>query len=158
MELKDILIDQSKLPARKQNPFKVLVKNASENQANEDFDTLFRTFFTQESLYFISPVREDWQNAVPFIGQIQEQPCIFTFTDLAIAFDFCMKHQEFKWENDQAFIMHLPIDECIGMFKDLAGKGVFGIRINEGSSGFFIPMSHLEGIIEHLTPTSKEEK
>ncbi len=158
MELKDILIDQSKLPARKQNPFKVLVKTALENKSDEDFNHLFHTFFTQENLYFISPQREDWQNAVPFIGQIQEQPCIFTFTDISIAFDFCMNNNGFRWENDQAFVMHLPMNECIPMFKELATRGVFGIRINEGSSGFFVPMSHLEGILEHLNSTPKEEQ
>lgn len=150
LALKDILIDQSKLTARKLNPFKVLVENATTNKANEDFDKLFGTFFNQESLYFVSMFREDWKNATPFIGQIQDQPCIFTFTDVAIAFDFCMKHKEFQWDGDKAFIMHLPMDESIVMFKDLAQKGIFGIRINEGSSGFFIPMGHLEGILEHV--------
>lgn len=150
IELKDILIDQSKLPQRKLNPFKALVENASTSKENEDFDKLFGTFFGLENLYFVSMFREDWKNATPFIGMIQEQPCIFTFTDITIAFDFCMKHKEFHWENDKAFIMHLPMDECIGMFKDLAQKGIFGIRINEGSAGFFVPMDHLKGILEHI--------
>jgi hypothetical protein len=155
MELKDILIDQSKMTARKLNPFKALVENATKNKTDEEFNTLFTTFFKLENLYFVAPPREDWQNSGPFIGNINKQPCIFTFTDITMAFDFCMNTKGFQWEKDKAFIMHLPMAECIPLFKELARKGIFGIRINEGSTGFFLPMSHLEGILEHISPAKK---
>lgn len=139
--------------ARKLNPFKVLAETANEEKTNEAFDDLFKTFFGLENLYFVSPKREDWQNAGPFIGMINEQPCIFAFTDLAIAFDFCMSTPGFQWENESAFIMHLPMNECVIMFRQLAKNGVFGIRINEKTTGFFLPMSHLDGIIENVMPS-----
>ncbi len=150
MELKDILIDKSKMGARTLNPFKDLVTRASEEQTDEAYNALFRRFFNLENLYFVAPPREDWDKSGPFIGNIKNQPCIFAFTDIAIAFDFCMNTKGFQWENESAFIMHLPMNECIPMFQQLLKNGVFGIRINEGSSGFFIPLDHLEGILAHL--------
>lgn len=150
MELKDILIDKSKLGARKLNPFKELVLKANDEKTDEAYDALFRRFLHLENLYFVAPPREDWEKSGPFIGNIKDQPCIFAFTDLAIAFDFCMNTKGFQWENESAFIMHLTMDECIMMFRQLHKNGVFGIRINEGSTGFFLPFTHLDGIIEHI--------
>lgn len=151
MELKDILIDQAKIGgARTLNPFKELVTTANDKQTDEAYNALFRKFFGLENLYFVAPPREDWEKSGPFIGNIKNQPCIFAFTDIQIAFDFCMNTKGFQWEDEKAFIMHLPMEECIMMFQQLLKNGVFGIRINEGSAGFFIPLSHLDGILEHL--------
>ena len=136
--------------ARGLNPFSALVKTASEEKSDEAYNALFKRFFNLENLYFVAPPREDWDKSGPFIGNINNQPCIFAFTDIAIAFDFCMNTKGFQWEDEKAFIMHLPMNECIPMFQQLLKKGVFGIRINEGASGFFIPLSHLEGILAHL--------
>jgi len=136
--------------ARTLNPFKELVTKAHDEQTEEAYNTLFRRFLNMENLYFVAPPREDWEKSGPFIGNIKGEPCIFAFTDIAIAFDFCMNTKGFQWEDDKAFIMHLPMNECIMMFRQLHKNGVFGIRINEGSAGFFIPLSHLDGILEHL--------
>ncbi len=136
--------------ARSLNPFKELVTKANDEQTEEAFNALFRRFLNMENLYFVAPPREDWEKSGPFIGNIRNEPCIFAFTDIAIAFDFCMNTKGFQWEEDKAFIMHLPMNECIMMFRQLHKNGVFGIRINEGSAGFFIPLSHLDGILEHL--------
>lgn len=150
MELAQLLIDEAKVASIEVSRFFELTKKAIHSNAEKDLDVLFKNVFGLSDLYFIAPFREDWEKSGPFIGNIQNKPCIFAFTDARIAYDFAMSTPGFQWEINKAFIMHMPMEECIAVFKELKNRGVFGIRFNEGEHGFFCPMSHLQPILERV--------
>jgi hypothetical protein len=150
MELSQILIEESKVANIEKSKFIDLAKTAIKNNDEVSMDALFGTLFRQQDLYFISPFREDWEKSGPFIGNIQDKPCLFVFTDAKLAYEFAMATPGFQWEENKAFIMHMPMEECIAVFKELRNRGVFGIRFNEGEHGFFCPLSHLDGILDRV--------
>lgn len=150
MELNQLLITESKIANIEKSKFIDLAINALKKNDEPALDALFSALFHQEDLYFISPFREDWEKSGPFIGNIQDKPCLFVFTDAKLAYQFAMSTPGFQWEENKAFIMHMPMEECIAVFKELKNRGVFGIRFNEGEHGFFCPLSHLEDILNRV--------
>lgn len=150
MELAQVLIDKEKVSTIEKSRFFELAKKAIDSNDETDLDILFKNVFGLSDLYFIAPFREDWEQSGPFIGNIQNKPCLFAFTDARVAYDFAMATPGFQWENTKAFIMHMPMQECLTIFKELHKRGVFGIRFNEGENGFFCPMSHLEAILARI--------
>lgn len=150
MELAQLLIDEAKVSSIEKSRFFDLAKKAIQTSAEPDLDILFKNVFGLTDLYFIAPYREDWEKSGPFIGNIQNKPCLFVFTDARVAYDFAMATPGFQWEDTKAFIMHMPMVECITIFRELHKRGVFGIRFNEGEHGFFCPMSHLDAILARI--------
>lgn len=150
MDLNQILIEEAKVAHIETSKFQELAKNAIDSNAEADLDILFKSLFGLNDLYFVAPYREDWEKSGPFIGNIQDKPCLFAFTDARLAYDFAMVTPGFQWDETKAFIMHMPMQECISIFRELKNRGVFGIRFNEGDYGFFCPMSHLEAILARI--------
>lgn len=129
--------------------FDTLVNNARSGEI-EQLNHLYRNFFELENWVFVSPVRDDMENAKPFIGVVNEQPWLFVFTDETKAHTFCKATPGFMDASGNSFFIRIQVNPALEMMYQLHMQGVHGIRVNDGENGWFCPLADIPNIIAFL--------
>jgi hypothetical protein len=132
--------------------FKVLSEKMSRPDVSiEDKSMLFKAFLELQEWIFILPKGMGLENAQPAIETIDGKTWILVFTDSGMAMEFAKLNPE-KYFPDSGKILYLSIKvkDALAMIYDLNKQGVFGLQINFGLPGWYIPISSLPNIITFL--------
>lgn len=128
-----------------------LIANATKSGNSEDLTILWRTTLNLKQWHFITKHRDDINDRNPFIGEIENRPWVFLFTDRQKAQQYCTTdgNDGFTDENGGVYIISMDTDKAIDYIFKLYEQGVFGMRINEGN-GWFSPIENLKAIIDFV--------
>lgn len=133
------------------NPFDVLMAKAkqagSQEELIEHFRALWKAFLELDSWIFLTTCKDEFHQAQPFVGIIEEQPWALAFTDPSKAAAFAGEDPRFRDSSGQLLFIGLPKLQAIQWVFCLQQEGVHGLRINQGEFGWFIPISNLPTII-----------
>ena len=83
----------------------------------------------------------------PFVGEVDGAGWVFLFTDSVRAFDTAPQLLGVTPEEVRAIKVHMP--GAIDWLVSLGASGVTGIRVNQGASGFFAPLTNLVPMREY---------
>jgi hypothetical protein len=132
--------------------FKVLSEKMSRPDVSiEDKSILFKAFFELEEWVFIIPKGLSLEDAQPAIEPIDNKTWLLVFTDSGMALEFAKANPE-KYLPDSGQILYLSIKvkDALAMIYDLNNKGIFGLQINFGLPGWYVPITTLPNIITFL--------
>ncbi|MDX2172668.1 MAG: hypothetical protein SFY56_06065 [Bacteroidota bacterium] len=132
--------------------FLELSANAMRADASiEDKNKLFKHFFELEEWIFILPKAQQLPDSNFFISEVDNKLWIFIFTDSDKALTFGKANPE-RLINDEGGINYLSIKtkEALRILNSLEKSNVYGLQINYGLPGWFVPISSLENIIKFL--------
>lgn len=132
--------------------FLELSKNALRADATiEDKNKLFKLFFELNEWIFILSNDQHYMDARLFISEVDSKQWIYVFTDRNNAMEFGKKNAE-RFINKDGGVNYMAIKtkDALKMINDLSKSNVFGVQINYGLPGWFVPIASLDGIIKQL--------
>jgi hypothetical protein len=135
--------------------FKILSGKMSRPDVSiEDKSILFKAFFDLPEWIFIIPKGMGLENAQAAIETIDNKIWLLVFTDSAMALEFARLNPE-KYLMDSGDILYisLKVKDALKMIYSLNQQEVFGLQINFGLPGWYIPISSLPNIITFLKLT-----
>ncbi len=121
----------------------------------EDKNALFKAFFDLQEWVFITPQGE----MNPFVSAIDNNKWIFAFTDSNKALEFAKANNDrvkggFLDEKGGINFITINIKSALNYLYELNKKeGLYGMHINFGLPGWFVPITTLPKIITHLKLT-----
>ena len=130
--------------------FDALVERARTSGQPNDLNDLYKLFILLNEWVYITPSILEIENAKPFIGEVDEKPWVFIFTDGQKANDYGRQFDGFVRDNSSIFLIRMKVKNSLDMLYQLSSRGVFGIRVNEGPNGWFCPIQDLQNIIKYL--------
>jgi len=134
--------------------FDTLVSKAQESGSNEDMNTLWKTTFELDAIYFIA--RGENPNYVPFVGVINDAPMLMGFTDSERAHSFA---SEANLTTDEGTInlLTFPLKGLIDMASSMLQQGVKAIVINNGEFGYFAPLENIKPMYDYAFPNDQSD-
>lgn len=121
----------------------------------EDKNALFSAFLDLKAWIFISRNVSDLTQVTPFVSEIDGRRWIFAFTDSTLARRFGeMNHDQveggFLTESGDILFITMTVPQALEYLKRLDESGtVFGLQVNFGMPGWFVPLAGLPRIIAH---------
>lgn len=120
----------------------------------EDKSVLFSSFFRLEKWLFICSKENSFPNPRPFITNIDDQSWIFAFTDSNMVTEFAkLNPEQFPTGTGGVEFLSLSVKDALKMLTDMKSDGLFGMHINYGLPGWYVPVAGLPGIMKHLNIT-----
>lgn len=122
--------------------FDTLVDNSRDGNL-ESLTKLYKAFLGLEKWCFIRS-GETMEDSRPFIGIIDDKPWVFIFTDSS-------KAQQAKPNEDGSVVLiKMSVEGALEYIYKVGEQGAFGIRVNEGTHGWFCPIADLPNIIDYV--------
>jgi hypothetical protein len=129
--------------------FDKLVEKARNSGETVDLEILYKSFLKLEQWVFIVSKNCEVENARPFIGELENQPWLYVFTESLKADSYAKLFPNFLTEGDNTLVLKMSRTNSLNMIQELNNRGVFGLRINEGENGWFCSIQELFEIINH---------
>jgi hypothetical protein len=121
----------------------------------DDKGALFRAFLGLDEWIFISPYTENLDAVRPFISVIDGQQWVFAFTDSQLALQFGKANHNqvdggFLNPAGEILYLSMTVPQALPYLERLGANGIYGMQINFGMPGWFVPLAGIPGIVAHL--------
>jgi hypothetical protein len=132
--------------------FKMLAEKMSNPDVSiEDKSILFKAFLELQEWVLIIPKGKSLENAQPAIEIIDSKSWLLVFTDSSMALEFAkLNHEKYLMDSGDILFISLKVKDALKMIYDLNQQGIFGLQINFGLPGWYIPISSFPNIITFL--------
>lgn len=120
--------------------FDALALDSQRTQSQAAMERLWAAVYALPTWYFVA--RPDQLPVQPFVGVVDQQPFLMAFTAKEQADSFA-RRQGFIDEAGRTTVLALPVQGVVQMAGQYSAQGVFGLLFNNGSAGFFAPMTNL---------------
>lgn len=120
----------------------------------EDNTNLYMPFLHLDEWIFILPNTGDLANWYPSIINYEGKSWVLLFTDSRKAHDFAkLIPDDYLGKNGDILYIPLKVKDALHMIYDLHQKGLYGMQVNFGLPGWYIPISSMPNIIDYLLRT-----
>jgi len=137
-------------PLKETPDFDTLANNVKLDNDISNLDILYSALFNLDEWIFIATPKEEIDNTTPFIGILEEKPWFFVFTDANKALQFTKNKEMFKNEEGKTIQIKMSAYDAVETIFEAHKAGVYGVRFNEGDTGWVTPIDSFPAIIRHL--------